>query len=108
VKQLFASHYFQLALDLSACVQEAGRSNDVGFYLISLKGSTQQGFTGLFSSILRRIVVSRARSAQEKSLMIIKQALEAQPQARIGAIQARPEGAQVASAARLPGSRDRR
>jgi hypothetical protein len=76
VKQLYASHYFQLALDLTACVTESGRGGDAGFYLISLRGSTQQGFTGLTGSLLRRIVVSRTRSAQEKALINIKQTLE--------------------------------
>jgi len=76
VKQLYASHYFQLALDLSVCVTENGRTSDTGFYLISLRGSTQQGFTGLMGSLLKRIVVSRTRSAQEKALAGIKQVLE--------------------------------
>ena len=79
VKQLFASHYFQLALDLSACVPDTARSNGTGFYLISLRGSTQQGFTGLLGSILRRIVVSKTRTAQERSLVLMKQALESNP-----------------------------
>ena len=77
VKQLYASHYLQLALDLTACVSASGRSSDKGFYLISLKGSIQQGLTGFKGSILRRIVVSRTRTAQEQSLMIIKKTLEA-------------------------------
>jgi hypothetical protein len=76
VKQLYASHYFQLALDLTACVTESGRTSDTGFYLISLKGSTQQGLTGLKGSLLRRIVVGKARSAQKKALINIKKVLE--------------------------------
>ncbi|MDX1981594.1 MAG: hypothetical protein SFV51_15100 [Bryobacteraceae bacterium] len=78
VKQLYASHYFQLALDLTACVREGGRTDGAGFYLISLKGSTQQGLTGFRGSILRRIVVSRTRSAQESALIHIKEVLEGQ------------------------------
>ncbi len=76
VKQLYSSHYFQLALDFTACVTGSGRTNDTGFYLISLKGSTQQGLTGFRGSILRRVVVSKTRSAQEKALIGIKRALE--------------------------------
>lgn len=76
VKQLYASHYLQLALDLSACVLETGRPPDGGFYFISLRASTQRGLTGLMGSLLRRIVVSRTRTAQERSLVFIKQALE--------------------------------
>jgi len=79
VKQLYASHYFQLALDLTACVQESSRPGEKGFYLISLKGSTQQGLTGIQGSLLRRVVVGKTRSAQEKALIAIKRALEKQP-----------------------------
>lgn len=76
VKQLYASHYFQLALDLTACVTERGRTSEPGFYLISLRGSTQQGLTGLLGALRRRIIVSRTRSAQETALINIKKALE--------------------------------
>lgn len=78
VKQLFASHYFQLALDLTACVPDSARR---GFYLITLKGSSQQGLTGWKGALLRLIVVSRTRSAQEKVLVNIKQVLEETQQA---------------------------
>lgn len=76
IKQLYASHYFQLALDLTACVTEHGRSSDRGFYLISLKGSRQHGLTGFKGSLLRKAVVSKTRDAQEKALIGIKTALE--------------------------------
>ncbi len=75
-KQLHASRYFQLALDLTACVPEVGRANNAGFYLISLKGSIQQGLARLKGSLLRRIVVSKRRTAQEKALINIKKVLE--------------------------------
>jgi hypothetical protein len=77
VKQLYASHYFQLALDLTACVTDSGgASSDTGFYLISLKGSIQQGLTGLKGSLLRKVIVGKTRSAQEKALIYIKKTLE--------------------------------
>jgi hypothetical protein len=88
VKQLYASHYLQLAVDLTACVTEPDSANGRGFYLISLKASTQQGLTGFTGSIIRRIVVSRTRYAQEQDLIGIKRALESahpvivQPQRR--------------------------
>ena len=78
VKQLYSSHYFQFALDFTACVTGSGRTNDTGFYLISLKGSTQQGLTGFRGSIMRRVVVRKTRSAQEKALIAIKKSLERQ------------------------------
>ena len=77
VKQLYASHYFQVALDLAACVTGTDRAGSQGFYLISLKASRQDGLTGLKGSLVRRIVVSRTRAAQELALASIKTALEA-------------------------------
>jgi hypothetical protein len=76
VKQLYASHYLQLAIDLTVCVPAPGRN---GFYLISLKGSTQQGLTGFTGSILKRIIQSRTRSAQERMLWNIKRSMEHKP-----------------------------
>lgn len=76
VKQLYASHYLQLALDLTACVPENSRPGAGGFYLITLKGSTQRGLTGFTGSIVKRIVVSRTRSSQERMLIKIKRTLE--------------------------------
>ncbi len=77
VKQLWASHYFQLALDLTACVPESGRTNGAGSYVISLKGSTQQGLTGFMGRLRRRMVVSKVLSAQQDDMTNIKKALEA-------------------------------
>ena len=77
VKQLWASHYFQLALDLTACVPESGRTNGARSYVISLKGSTQQGLTGFMGRLRRRMVVSKVLSAQQDDMTNIKKALEA-------------------------------
>ena len=76
VKQLYASHYFQLALDLSACVPKDPMNPQAGFYLVTLKGSIQQGFTGFRGAFLRQIATSKTRSAQEKGLIGIKTELE--------------------------------
>jgi hypothetical protein len=72
-KQVYASHYFQTALDLTVCVKDAQRP---GFYLITLKGSKQAGLTGLKGSIVRKVAVDRTRSSLERVLMTIKQKLE--------------------------------
>ena len=72
-KQLYASHYFQTALDLTVCVKDSKRS---GFYLITLKGSKQAGLTGLKGSIVRKVAVDKTRSSMERVLMTIKQKLE--------------------------------
>lgn len=76
VKQLWASHYFQLALDLTVCVPGSGSSNGAGSYVIKLKGSAQQGLTGFLGFFRRRVVVSKTLSAQEHSLINIKKVLE--------------------------------
>jgi hypothetical protein len=76
VKQLWASHYFQLALDLTASIPKSGRANSAGSYVISLKISTQQGLTGFSGFFRRKVVVRKTLSAQENYLINIKKALE--------------------------------
>lgn len=76
-KQLYASHYFETALDLSICVRDQDNP-DRGFYLITLKGSQQAGLTGLKGGIVRKVAVDRTRSSLERALGAIKQRLESQ------------------------------
>ena len=71
-----ASSSLVLGLDLTASVPESGRTNGNGSYIISLKGSTQQGLTGFMGFFRRRTVVSKTLSAQENNLIIIKKELE--------------------------------
>jgi len=78
VKQLYASHYFETALDLTVCVRDQ-ENPDRGFYLITLKGSQQAGLTGLKGSIVRKVAVDKTRSSLERALGAIKQRLEGQP-----------------------------
>jgi len=78
IKQLYATHYFHTALDLSVCVQDgAGRSSD-GFYLLTIKGSQQEGLTGVKGSMLRKIVVDKAKHSLERALGFIKRTVEQQ------------------------------
>jgi hypothetical protein len=79
LKQLYASHYFQSALDLTVCTRDAARPNEHGFYLITVKASKQAGLTGLKGSILRKVAVGKTRSSLERSLTAIKQRVEAAP-----------------------------
>ena len=74
-KQIYASHYFQTALDLTVCVKDAQRP---GFYIITVKGSKQAGLTGLKGSIVRKVAVDKTRSSLERVLMTVKQKLESQ------------------------------
>ena len=78
VKQLYASHYFDTALDLTVCVREQEHPERPGFYLITLKGSQQAGLTGLKGGIVRKVAVDKSRSSLERALGAIKQKLEAQ------------------------------
>jgi hypothetical protein len=75
VKQLYASHYFETALDLTVCVPDQERP---GMYVITLKGSSQAGLTGFKGGIVRKVAVDKSRSSLEKALGAIKQKLESQ------------------------------
>lgn len=77
-KQLYASHYFETALDLSVCVRDQDSAGGPGFYLITLKGSQQAGLTGFKGGIVRKVAVDKTRSSLERALTAIKQRLEAQ------------------------------
>jgi hypothetical protein len=80
VKQLYASHYFESALDLTVCVRDTQHPDHPGFYLITLKGSQQAGLTGLKGGIVRKVAVGKTRSSLEKALASIKQNLESRAQ----------------------------
>jgi hypothetical protein len=80
VKQLYASHYFETALDLTVCVVDQNNAKHPGFYLITLKGSQQAGLTGFKGSIVRKVAVDKTRSSLERALASIKQKLESQAQ----------------------------
>ena len=81
VKQLYASHYFETALDLTVCVRDTSASGPPhGFYLITIKGSQQAGLTGFKGGIVRHVAVDKTRSSLERALASIKQKLESQTQ----------------------------
>jgi hypothetical protein len=76
IKQLYASHYFHTALDLSVCVTDTANTESQGFYLLTLKGSEQEGLTGVKGSMLRKVVVDKTRSSLETALASIKRTVE--------------------------------
>jgi hypothetical protein len=80
VKQLYASHYFETALDLTVCVRDRDAPGPHGFYLITIKGSQQAGLTGFKGGIVRKVAVDKTRSSLERALASIKQKLESQTQ----------------------------
>jgi hypothetical protein len=75
-KQLYSSHYFQTALDLTFCVRDTTDPQATGFYLIKTLGSEQTGLTGFKGSIVRKVATDRSASSLQKSLSAIKEALE--------------------------------
>ena len=75
-KQLYASHYFRTALDITFCVPDTSDPKPSGFYLIKAMGSEQAGLTGFRGSIVRMVAVDRSASSLQKSLSVIKHALE--------------------------------
>lgn len=72
-KQLYSSHYFETALDLTFCIRDPKRP---GFYLVKVMGSEQAGLTGFKGSIVRKSAVGRSVSSLEKSLASVKTILE--------------------------------
>ncbi|HMD98581.1 MAG TPA: hypothetical protein VKM93_14755 [Terriglobia bacterium] len=75
-KQLYSSHYFETALDLSICVREGDDPKQPGFYLIKALGSEQAGLSGPKGSIVRKAAVGRAVSNLQKGLTSIRNTLE--------------------------------
>jgi hypothetical protein len=76
-KQLYASHYFETALDLSFCIRGTDNLKQPGFYLIMAMGSEQAGLTGVKGSIVRKTAVGRSVSNLQTALTNIKTTLEA-------------------------------
>ena len=75
-KQLYSSHYFETALDLSFCVRGGNESKQPGFYLIMTMGSEQAGLTGPKGAVIRKAAVGRSVSNLQKALTDIKSTLE--------------------------------
>jgi hypothetical protein len=79
-KQLYASHYFQTALDLTFCIRDASNPGQRGFYLIKIMGSEQAGLTGFKGPIVRKQAIDRSASALRKGLAAAKNALKHVPE----------------------------
>jgi hypothetical protein len=75
-KQLYSSHYFETALDLSFCVRGGNDQKQPGFYLIMVMGSEQAGLNGVKGSIVRKVAVGRSVSNLQEALTTIKNTLE--------------------------------
>jgi hypothetical protein len=75
-KQLYSSHYFETALDLSFCIRGGDDAKQSGFYLIMAMGSEQAGLTGVKGSIVRKAAVGRSVSNLQNALTTIRNTLE--------------------------------
>ncbi len=75
-KQLYASHYFETALDLSYCIRDDDDPKQSGFYLITTMGSEQAGLTGVKGSIVRKAAMGRSVSSLQDALTTIRNTLE--------------------------------
>jgi hypothetical protein len=78
-KQLYSSHYFRTAVDLSICVRDHDHPKQPGFYLINALGSEQAGLSGVRGSIVRKTAVGRAVSNLQKGLTALRNTLEGNP-----------------------------
>ena len=76
-KQLYSSHYFETALDLTFCVRGTDYNPaEPGFYLIKILGSEQAGLTGVKGSVVRKAAVGRSVSSLQNALRAIRDALQ--------------------------------
>ena len=75
-KQLYSSHYFETALDLSFCIRGGDDAKQPGFYLVMAMGSEQAGLTGVKGSIVRKAAVGRSVSNLQNALTTIRNTLE--------------------------------
>jgi len=75
-KQLYSSHYFDTALDLSFCVRSRDDPQRPGFYLIMAMGTEQSSLTGLKREVIRKFAIGRSASNLQAALTNIRNALE--------------------------------
>lgn len=76
-KQLYSSHYFDTALDLSFCVRDSENPKRPGFYLIMAWATEQPALATFNGEILRRVAVPRSVSDLQAYLTYIRNTLEA-------------------------------
>jgi hypothetical protein len=76
-KQLYSSHYFETALDLTFCVRGTDYNPaEPGFYLIKILGSEQAGLTSVKGSVVRKAAVGRSVSSLRNVLTAARNAVE--------------------------------
>ena len=76
-KQLYSSHYFDTALDLSFCIRDRDNSSHPGFYLVMATGTEQSALAGFRGEIIRKFAVERSISNLQAALTNVRNTLEA-------------------------------
>ncbi len=76
--QLYASHYMDGSVAVSALVPERGQGDEPTFYWVYMNRSRIGRLAGLLGSISRPIVQRRARSGLMRSMVQTKRRFEAQ------------------------------
>lgn len=76
-KQLYCSHYFETALEVTYLLRGSDDPKQTGFYLVRTMGSEQAALlSGFKGGIIRRMEVKEVVSDMEKSLTFSKDVLE--------------------------------
>jgi hypothetical protein len=75
VKQLYASHYFQTALEIRAVVSDEGQSAS-GSTLVIVNMARSDGLTGLFGGLVKSKARSGSREGLERALAAIRRMAE--------------------------------
>jgi hypothetical protein len=79
VKQLYASHYFQTALELRAVVADEGQPAS-GSTAVILNMARSDGLTGLFGGLVKSKARSGSREGLERALAAIRRMVESHDQ----------------------------
>jgi hypothetical protein len=75
-KQLYATRYIRLALQLFYCVRDTQNPNKSGFYLLEMNDSQLPDFGGLKLSIVRKVATSKSVEGTTNTLALFKRVLE--------------------------------
>lgn len=75
-KLLYATHYFNTALDLRYVMRGTGGAESRGFYLLTMLRSRTDGMTGIFGGTVRRRAVKGSSEGLSKHLLAVKRDLE--------------------------------
>jgi hypothetical protein len=76
-KQIYASHYFDASLGLTAALDDPGDASNPGMYLVYMNRSRIDLLSGFFGGLRRVILRGRLRDGMRKNLADVVRKLEA-------------------------------